>query len=79
MGFLDGRELRVEHGASTAGWCRCGHGGRSTAVGLVRAVSWSGHLDFIPQFLFPVWDAVGEDDAQRFIEEIAAFGGTADV
>jgi len=47
--------------------------------GLIRAVAWVRELDFIAEFFFAVWYAVGEDDAHGFVEVVTAFPRAADV
>ena len=49
------------------------------ASGFIAREPRVGELEFIPQLLLPVGDAVGEDDADGFVEVEAAPGGAADV
>jgi hypothetical protein len=49
------------------------------AVRFVVAVSWLGELDFVAELFFAVRDAVCEDNADAFIEVVAAFAWRANV
>ena len=71
--------------ASTVGFfeSELGGGGSGHGWGLfdrfVDAVAGFGQLDVVPEVLFVVGDAVGEDDADVLVEVEAAFGRAADV
>ena len=69
--------------ASTVGFVESELGGGGHGWGLfdgfVDAVAGFGQLDVVPEVLFVVGDAVGEDDADVLVEVEAAFGRAADV